>query len=130
MPTLATRHTRKTLGEVSTVQELLHDFADHGAKEPVPLLISLIIAGFKFVKVLGEALIEAARLRIARLIDPFDHALPPTESSMFKRHSNRICAASPPQNPERRQAAVVRWGAHPQVLDRGNLTVRPRGYAS
>ena len=36
---LPTLDPGKALGEIAAVQELLHDFADHGAIEPIPLLI-------------------------------------------------------------------------------------------
>ena len=52
------------MAQVTAEKELLDDLADHGAIEPIPLLIGLFIAGFKFVKALGEALIEASRFGI------------------------------------------------------------------
>lgn len=71
---LRTSDPGKALRQVAAVQELLHDFADDGAIEPLPVLIGLFVDGFKFAKVPREALIEATRFGIARLIDPFEHA--------------------------------------------------------
>ena len=72
---LPTLDPGEALTEIAAVQALLHDSTDDGAIEPIPLLIGRFIAGFKFVNVLGEALIEAGRFGIARLIDPFEHDL-------------------------------------------------------